>query len=278
MKSVLSIQSAVTFGAVGNTMAASVMAALGHHLARVDTVQLVAHPGHGSRAGGSLMAADFNSLLDHISALGFDDRIQAVMTGYMGMPEQVDKVAQMLDKLTMSRPELDVLIDPAIGDHGRFYVDDKVAARVTQLLIPHASVITPNAFEFTHLIGHEIASRDEIHDAGCALIAQYPRLHGIAVTGWHNPDLDMISDCWIDRDGMITYDMPSGTGENATHGMSGGGDLFAAILMGMRMNGDNWRDAFKNTAPLCRQIINSAQDGHDIDVAIVRDVLRASAD
>ena len=67
MKSVLSIQSAVTIGAVGNTMASLVMAAR-HHLCRVDTVQL-AHPGHGFRAGGSIDDQAFADILAGIERL-----------------------------------------------------------------------------------------------------------------------------------------------------------------------------------------------------------------
>ena len=60
MKSILSIQSSVTLGAVGNTMAAAVMAASAHLLCRVDTIQLTAHPGHGFRAGGSISNDDLD--------------------------------------------------------------------------------------------------------------------------------------------------------------------------------------------------------------------------
>ena len=80
MKSVLSIQSAVTIGAVGNTMASLVMAAAGQHLCRVDTVQLAAHPGYGFRAGGSIDDQAFADILAGIRTAqsGFrrpDDRI-----------------------------------------------------------------------------------------------------------------------------------------------------------------------------------------------------------
>ncbi len=276
LKSVLSIQSSVSFGAVGNTMASAVMAALGHHLARVDTVQLVAHPGHGYRAGGTITPEDFDNLLAHIFTLGFDHSINAIMTGYMAGSQQVDSVANILGKIVHDDKKIDVVIDPAIGDHGRLYVDDDIAKGIVDKLVPFASVITPNAFEFSHLAGHEMKNLDEIHDAGHALMAKYPRLRGIAVTGWHNHETGRITDCWIDGDDMITYDaLTDVSHETNNGGMSGGGDLFAAMLMGTRLSGLDWRHAFEKIAPLSRQIINSAQQtgAIDIDLSIVRDVL-----
>ena len=59
MKQILSIQSSVTLGFVGNRVAAPVLTAMGHHPLAVDTIALAAHPGYGSRSGGVPANDDF---------------------------------------------------------------------------------------------------------------------------------------------------------------------------------------------------------------------------
>ena len=69
MKTILSIQSQVSFGAVGNTLATMVAHLMDVDIATVNTISLVAHPGYGIRAGGAASDADFSSILTAISSL-----------------------------------------------------------------------------------------------------------------------------------------------------------------------------------------------------------------
>jgi pyridoxine kinase len=277
MKTVLSLQSSVTFGAVGNTMATAVLAAMGHHCACADTIQLIAHPGHGIRAGGTISDKDFSAMLDGLANLGFESRIGAVMTGYMGTPRQVSIIADFLSRMIAAEPGLDVLVDPAIGDHGRLYVDDDIATNIEEKLIPLATIITPNSFEFGRITGITDMAADRALPAAAAVLKKYSRLQGIAVTGAGYPADDRISDFWIDRNGHKTHEAPRLIHQK--DGISGGGDLFAALLMGMRLSGHGWSDAFENAAPLCRRIIDDVDqaDVIDIDIDIVNSVLKGRA-
>ena len=84
MKTILSIQSAVTAGFVGNSVAGPVLTALGHHPMMIDTVQLAAHPGYGKRAGGAIPAPIINDVLCELSTLIAPAHIDSVITGYLG--------------------------------------------------------------------------------------------------------------------------------------------------------------------------------------------------
>ena len=276
MKSVLSFQSSVSFGAVGNTMATAVLSEFGHICHRVDTIQLIAHPGHGHRAGGAIPDQDFSTMLDGIFDFSLDHGIDSLMTGYMGTPAQVIKIADTLSKLSHKTPDMDVLVDPAFGDHGRLYVDHEIAAKIASDLMPLATVITPNFFEFQFLTQHQLKTKQDAYDAGKTMLERYPRVTAIMVTGCALED-GQISDLWIGRDNTTSYDAPLVSQDNK--GMSGGGDLFAAIVMGIRLSGKSWSEAFLETAPLSRLIINDAgrTGAKDIDIAAMQAALRDRA-
>lgn len=253
-------------------MASAVINALGHHMARVDTVQLIAHPGHGIRAGGSLSDIDFEALIDGLTRLKFDAQIDAVMTGYIGQSSQISTLAKHLSELHQHRPDISIMVDPAIGDHGRLYVDDAIAEGIEKKLIPLAHVITPNAYEFSRLTGLSSLNGTEVHDKAKHLLDIYPHLKGMAITGCI--ESDMVRDFWIDRHDMISHEAPRLA--HNTRGMAGGGDLFAAVMMGRHLSGADWRHAFDDAARLSRQIINSADMSGtiDIDLKMVTDGLK----
>ena len=158
MKTILSIQSAVSIGAVGNTMANMVLAAMGHHIARVDTIQLAAHPGYGFVAGGSLQHQDFADLIAGLDGF-IGQTIEGVMTGYMAHADQTKAMGGLLAKIKASHPDLPVLIDPAIGDHGRLYVDETIAKGMEIHLSCHADIITPNRFELEYFSHQSMPQR-----------------------------------------------------------------------------------------------------------------------
>ena len=126
------------------------------------------------------------------------------------------------------------------------------------------------------MISAPLTSQEDVIKAGQDCLARFQKLKAIAVTGCSFGDDDNISDIWIDHQGHISHSAPSLIHNN---GMSGGGDLFAALLMSMRMSGADWRDSFNDTATLCRRIINGADkvDAKDIDLIYLKNVLKDRA-
>ena len=251
MPKILSIQSAVTMGAVGNTMANLVMPPLGHQLCRIDTIQLSAHPGHGFKAGGSLDDGDFSDLLDGLIRLQAWQNLDGVMTGYMARPAQAQSAAALIRRIR-SEKEMPILVDPAIGDHGRLYVDHAVAEAIAHHLFDVADVITPNAFELGHFTSMTITARDSAIAAARQILSAHRNLKGVAVTGL--AEGESIADLWISPDEVVAFDGPRLV--HQTKGLSGGGDLFAAIAMGKRMTAHHdWIKALEQASRLSRQIL-----------------------
>lgn len=252
MKSILSIQSAVTFGAVGNTMASLVMAVSGHHLCRVDTIQLAAHPGHGFRAGGSIDDSAFTDLLGGLQKLGRTMPVAALMTGYIGSPGQIEPLAGFISDFSSRNTKIPVIIDPAIGDHGRLYVENTIAEGIARHLVPLAAVITPNQFELGWLTDHEIDNRDQAISAARQLMEKFPRLQAVLLTGLMEDD--KISDSLITRDSDTFYEK-----QGLGRGFPGGGDLFSAIFTASLVNGKGMAESAETASHLCHAILEESR-------------------
>ncbi len=248
MKTLLSIQSQVSFGAVGNTVSHMVAAQMDIPLAAINTITLVAHPGYGIKAGGSLSDADFNAILAAITALHFWTDIGVVATGYMAKQQQVEAVAETIQVAASDHPHLPVLIDPAFGDHGRLYGDEAIADAIRDQLLPLASITTPNRFEAAWLTGMDIHNTDDARAAARQLLDQYPQLNTVIITGIipNTPDAGECHDIMQSRTAEDDHKAPLLT--HHPQGFSGGGDLFAALLAGHMIKGDDMGAAFSLAA------------------------------
>jgi len=187
MEQILSIQSAVTLGFVGNSVAGPVITHLGHHPLLVDSVTLAAHPGYGLVAGDKIPDDIFSSILDALPSLGALPHIGAVLTGYLGAPSQIDPITKLITAWQAERPKGHYVLDPVLGDNGRIYVDKGLVSTMRDQLLPLASFVTPNQFELQLLSGldvHDIASADA---AALHLLDQNPHLNGVVATGISTP-------------------------------------------------------------------------------------------
>ncbi len=68
---ILSIQSAVSYGHVGNSAAVFILQRLGHEAWPIDTVRFSNHPGHGGFRGKVTPAADLTDLIAGLDERGF---------------------------------------------------------------------------------------------------------------------------------------------------------------------------------------------------------------
>ena len=269
MKTILSIQSSVTMGAVGNTMAAAVFAASEHHLCRVDTVQLAAHPGHGFRAGGSLGDKDLAALLEGLDRLdgGAWQGIDAMMTGYIAGEGQLPAIAQAMDRFSDSGGGKPLLVDPVFGDHGRLYVGEGIAEGIRDTLVPRAGIITPNAFELGWLADMEVDGPDGAGRASEALLERHPGLEAVVTTGIvHGGD---IFDTLLSRH----LDAEIANPRLRDGGFHGAGDLFAAAAMKELMDGAPLQEAVMEASSRTAEVLErtEAMGEEEISLAAVRE-------
>ncbi len=165
MAKIICLSSQVVWGPVGNTAAVPALQAAGHEVLQVPTVLLSHHPGHGRPVMRATAAEDFESLITAVEGKGGLNDCAAVMTGYFALAGQVRIAADLIMRLRQETPDLVVLVDPVIGDHGKLYVAEDIAEAIRDLLVPLATILTPNVFELSWLTGTAVTSAGTAVDA-----------------------------------------------------------------------------------------------------------------
>lgn len=167
---IVSVQSRVSWGYVGNAVAVPVLQALGIHAWPIDTVRLSFHPGHGVPWRRLAEPDEAQELLtDSIEKTGPE---LGFLMGYLGNAEQgqtlIDMVTQQRDAARASP----FYLDPAFGDDpGGTYVDPTIVEFYSQNAIQHADVVMPNRYELATLSGRVIVSVDDAIQAGLMLVS-----------------------------------------------------------------------------------------------------------
>jgi pyridoxine kinase len=151
---ILSIQSWVAYGHVGNAAAMFPLQRLGAEVWAINTVQFSNHPGYGAWTGDVFSGDAVRALVDGVAARGALARCDGVLSGYMG-DEAVG--AAILDAVARTRAENPAALyccDPVIGDAGTgVYVRPGIPALIRERALQLADIATPNRFELEHLTG-----------------------------------------------------------------------------------------------------------------------------
>ena len=151
---ILSLQSSVAYGHVGNSAAVFPLQRLGHEVWPVHTVLFSNHTGYGAWRGPVVAASDVHEVV-----LGMEDRgalaqVDLVLSGYQGSPEIAAVILDAVDRVKAANPAAAYACDPVMGnaDSGCF-VDPAIPVLIRDEVAPRADVITPNQFELGYLTG-----------------------------------------------------------------------------------------------------------------------------
>lgn len=220
---VLSIQSGVVYGHVGNSAAQFCLQRMGHEAWRIDTVRFSNHPGHGGFAGEVATAGEIDRLVAALDARGWLGSCAALLSGYLGAADQGPAVLEAARRVKAANTDALWLLDPVIGDHGRVFVKPGIPEFMRDAAVPLADIVTPNVFELSWLTG---MSSDGITDAISAarrLRATGPRTvvvtgipdaaGGIATLCLHEAGVDLVTTPRVDV------------------AVNGTGDSFAALFL-----------------------------------------------
>jgi pyridoxine kinase len=169
---VISIQSQVVHGHVGNSAAAYTIMAEGVSVAAVPTTLLSNHPRYPTLRGRVCEAELVADLLRGVEERGLVERASVLVTGYLGSEKNAQVIADFVARARRKNPKLVYLCDPVIGDDGKVYVADGILDVVRTQLVPAASLATPNQFELEQLSGVKVTDVASLLAASAALSAQ----------------------------------------------------------------------------------------------------------
>jgi len=165
---VLSIQSRVAYGYVGNSVAVPALQRLGHSAWPVDTTLLSNHLGYPTHSGRILPPEEVADVVQGLAGLGLFERFDALLSGFPGHAAGV--VADAVERLKAARPDAIYCLDPVIGErNGGLYVPRATADAIAHRLLPLADFVLPNAFELDELAGGRSRSLADVIGAAQAV-------------------------------------------------------------------------------------------------------------
>ncbi|WP_197677270.1 pyridoxal kinase PdxY [Friedmanniella luteola] len=175
MTTILSIQSSVAYGHVGNSAATFPLMRMGVEVWPVLTVHFSNHTGYPGWRGPLLRAEDVAEVIRGIDERGVLDRCDAVLSGYQGGADVGAVILDAVDLVRSRNPAALYCCDPVLGDVGRgVYVRDGIPELMRDRVVPAAQLITPNQFELELLTGLGTSTLPEVLAAAAAARALGP--------------------------------------------------------------------------------------------------------
>jgi len=224
---ILSIQSHVAFGYVGNSAAVFPIQRLGHEVWPVLTVNFSNHTGYGEWRGPVQSAADVAEVITGIEERGALATVSAVLSGYQGDPAVGAVILETVERAKAGNPRAIYCCDPVMGDVGRgMFVRPGIPELMREQVVPAADVITPNHFELNYLAGVESTrSLQEVLDAVEVVRATGPRnvLVTSVVLSEDPGEIDLVA---VDDHGAWAVTTPL-----LPITPNGGGDVTAAVYL-----------------------------------------------
>ncbi|MBB3042154.1 pyridoxal kinase PdxY [Nocardioides soli] len=217
---ILSIQSSVAYGHVGNSAAVFPLQRLGHEVWPVVTVHFSNHTGYGAWRGPLLAADDVREVIAGIGDRGVLGEADAVLSGYQGDPAVGGIILDTVARVKELNPDAVYCCDPVMGDVGRgMFVRPGIPEFMRDTVVPKADILTPNHFELDFLAGRETTTLAEILDAVDDVRTRGPRdvlvtsvLHGDVPEG--RLDVVAVSDegAWAVETPLLPI-LPNGCGD-----------------------------------------------------------------
>ena len=222
----ISIQSHVAYGHVGNSAAVFALQRLGCEVWPVHTVQFSNHTGYGTWKGEVFAAARIGEVVDGIADLGVLGACDGVLSGYIGAVETGETIVAAVGKVKAANPHASYCCDPVIGNRTRGeFVRPGIAQFMRERALPAAGVVTPNHFELDRLVERETRDLAAIIEAVDDIHARGPR--AVLVTSVRSDATPADSLDVIASDGSARYLVR--TPLLATPA-NGAGDLIAALF------------------------------------------------
>lgn len=169
---ILSIQSWVSYGHVGNASAVFPLQRLGVEVCTINTVQFSNHTGYGHWTGQVHTGAQVRDLVDGIAARGVLRHCDAVLSGYMGDVSIGEAILHAVQRVRSENPAAVYCCDPVIGDTDEgVYVREGIEDFIRARALPQADIATPNRFELERLTGRACATLADVKGAVTQLTA-----------------------------------------------------------------------------------------------------------
>ncbi len=232
---ILSIQSHVTYGHVGNSAAVFPLQRLGFEVWPLHTLQFSNHAGYEDFAGQVFSAQHLREVVEGLAVRGVLGACDAVLSGYLGTAEAGAAVCDAVARVKAANPKALYACDPVMGDgdsgdgEGGLYVDAALPEFFRERALALADIVTPNVFELETLTGARVATLEQAVAAARGLTDRGPSV--VLVTGLRHDttragEIELLAVTETDTWRLCTPLLACDPQPN------GAGDLLAALFLG----------------------------------------------
>jgi pyridoxine kinase len=262
---ILSIQSHVAYGHVGNASAVFPMQRLGVEVWPIHTVQFSNHTGYGDWKGRVFDAPMIEEIVEGIADRGVLSRCDAVISGYMGSADIGHAILHTVERVKAANPTSIFACDPVMGDVGSgIFVRPGIPEFMRDQAVPAADLITPNQFELEFLSGMPIKTR---HDAKAALLkvhAMGPRVVLLTSLLTEETPSDSIDLAASDPTGIYLVRTP-----RLDVSVNGAGDAIAALFTVHWMRSGSAAEALAKAAASIYGVLKRTADARSQEILTV---------
>ncbi|QNR96099.1 pyridoxal kinase [Stenotrophomonas sp. 169] len=237
---VISVQSQLVYGHAGNSAAVPPLRALGVRVAEIPTTLLSNAPFYATTRGRVLPVDWFADLLRGTSERGLPQRARMLVSGYFGSVDNGAAFADWLDEILPLCPQLRYCLDPVIGDtHTGPYVEPGLEKVFAERLLPHAWLVTPNAFELGRLTGMPSLAQDDAIAAARALLQRGPEWVLAHSVSGESGELVTLA---VGREGVWRWTSPL-----LPVDVAGTGDVLMALIVAFLLRGETLQQAISRS-------------------------------
>lgn len=262
---ILSIQSAVAYGHVGNSAAVFPLQRIGVEVLPVYTVTFSNHTGYGAWRGPLLSPDDVREVITGIEERGVFGEIDVVLSGYQGGEGIGDVILDAVARVKAANPGAVYACDPVMGNaRSGCFVAPAIPVLLRERVVPQADIITPNQFELGFLTETEPTDLDSTLASADAARAMGPDT--VLVTSVERPDrpADTIEMLAVTGDGAWIVQTP-----HIPMKANGSGDVTAALFTAHLRDTGDAADALAKTVSSVYDLLQATYDAGARELQLV---------
>lgn len=262
---ILSIQSAVAYGHVGNSAAVFPLQRIGVEVLPVYTVTFSNHTGYGAWRGPLIDPTDVGEVITGIEERGVFGSIDAVLSGYQGSEGIGDVIIDAVSRVKAANPNALYACDPVMGNaKSGCFVAPAIPILLRERVVPVADIITPNQFELGFLTETEPDTLESTLASVDLARAMGPRT--VVVTSVERPDreegtIEMLA---VDDAGAWLVQTP-----HLPMKANGSGDVTAALFTAHYVATGSAQTALERTASSVYDLLQATLDSGERELQLV---------
>ncbi|MFI8416415.1 pyridoxal kinase PdxY [Serratia sp. NPDC078593] len=268
MKNILSIQSHVVFGHAGNSAAEFPMRRMGVNVWPLNTVQFSNHTQYGQWTGCVMPASHLSEIAQGIAAIDQLKHCDAVLSGYIGSPEQGCHILDIVRQVKQANPKAWYFCDPVMGHPEKgCIVAPGVAEFLCQQALPCSDMIAPNILELEQLTQREIGSVAQAVAAARELTAKGPKVvlvKHLSRAGYHPDCFEMLlvtaEEAWHISRPLVDFGVRQPVGV---------GDLTSGLLLVNLLKGEALDKALEHVTAAVYDVMLVTQEMGEYELQVV---------